>query len=629
MPGPRSGSAPVARAPAAARWVRARRAPYPGPVQTMFANGVVVVWAVALIFAPGLLYATFRRSTPLVMAAGAMVTMVVVAIVSTLVSATGYSPVPGLLVLGAFLALVLAAAVVRVMAGAFRRAGARRVTSGSPLRAVAVVTAVGLLGLWMLAPLALVLHRHGVDFGLLTFGNADESNYVLAAQNMVAAGFDDSHHLANGQVGQIARTNYVGATTMLVWLSAITPLGPAQVALGSMAVAAALAAISLWALATEIWPTLPPVAALPGVVIVSTSGVAAYSYANYFLGAELGLATVCATLAGIVTLSRRWSWPGATATAAAGGYGVYAYGHIGLLILVVAVPLGAFVAWVTVGLHEVLRAAARVAVACMTAAVLALPIVSVAYALMRAQSNAHEGWPLPPMDPFRALLWPQGIGRPASGLIVVVGWLLVLAILFGTIWAAARRPDERRSAVLAGLVLLGGAVVVAGAAAVYGAERYQSWKMLQLLMPVALVAALPAVGLFVVGTSRAGSIVLSAVAGAALLGPWLQWQDVLRAPDTAAVTSSNLQRSTEAIRERDIVAVNVWLPEINQTMMAGAMLSDTAVVLSQQTYYPPLVSTKTCTLTVRSMLPPGHHDVIRLSGDYVLLNRPNACLVGR
>ena len=596
----------------------------------MGANGAVVVWAVAVIFAPGLLYATFRRCTPLVLAAGAMLTMVLVALIAFLVSSSGHSPLPWLRALGALLVLALVLAFVlavrRVVSS--RRAHQRPAAAGS-LRAVAMVAVLVLLGTWMLAPLALVLHRHGVEFGLLTNGNADEANYVLLAQNMADSGFRDSHHVANLDLGALTRTNYVGSITMLVWLSAITPLSPVQVALASMAVAACLAAAALWALADEIWPTLPPVAALPGTVIVSASGLAAYSYASYFLGADLGLAAASTLLAGVVSLSRRWSWPAATAVAAGGGYGVYAYGHIGLVVVAAALPATLVVALIASGLRGVTRSLARVALPLVAGVTLALPDISEAYDLVRAQSGVQAGWPLPPMNPFRALFWPPGIGLPSAETTVVITWVIALAPLLAALVYAARKPAERRSAVLAGVVLLGAVVVVAGSAWIYGAERYQAWKMLQLLMPVALVAALPAVSLVVVKGARIGGTVLTALAGAALLGPWLQWQGVLASPDTAVLTSNDLAEAADSIRDRDIVAINVRLGAYNETMMAGTMLGDTAVVFSEVSYYPPLASTQTCTLTLRSMVSPDDDTVIALSGDYVLVERPSACLVRR
>src|SRR3954453_13157028 len=100
----RCGCAKCGASPAAA---------YPVPVQTMIANGAVVVWAVALIFAPGLLHATFCRCTPLTMSAGAMLTMALVALVFCVVSIRGYSPIPWLVALGAFLVLPLVALTVR------------------------------------------------------------------------------------------------------------------------------------------------------------------------------------------------------------------------------------------------------------------------------------------------------------------------------------------------------------------------------------------------------------------------------------------------------------------------------------------------------------------------------------
>jgi hypothetical protein len=328
-------------------------------------------------------------------------------------------------------------------------------------------------------------------------------------------------------------------------------------------------------------------------------------------------------------LSRRWSWSAATVVAAGGGFGVYAYGHIGLSVLVLALPVAAVSGWITSGVRAVPRAVARVTAASAVGAVLALPTLRRAYALVRAQSDAVAGWPLPPMNPFRALFWPQGLMLPSSGATTIVTWVVVLVALLGAIAVAARQSSQRRSAVLAGIVLLGAAIVVAGAAWVYGPERYQSWKMLQLLMPVALVAALPAVGLVAVRGLRVGAGLLAGLAGAALLGPWLQWQGVLAAPESAVVTGSDLAASVDAIQARDVAAINVRLTSYNQTMMAGAMLSDTAVVLSAQTYYSALASTRTCTLTLRSMVSPDDPDVIPLSGDYVLVERPSTCLVRR
>ncbi len=149
----------------------------------------------------------------------------------------------------------------------------------------------------------------------------------------------------------------------------------------------------------------------------------------------------------------------------------------------------------------------------------------------------------------------------------------------------------------------------------YGPERYQTWKMVAFLLPLAVVAALPAL-------SR---VLLAAMAGLALMSGWVMWAPMMGAPSPWLMTSRELVAVANDPLLRNVTALNVRLPFGVETMNVGALLEDTSVVFTQESYYAPLTSLETCTLTTRSLLAEDERDFEVLSGDYVLLNRPSTC----
>jgi hypothetical protein len=481
------------------------------------------------------------------------------------------------------------------------------------------------ISIWVLLPSFVALHDAGLTFGLVNLGNSDQPNYVLAAQNLAASGFSDSHHVANIDMGLFShRASYVGTIGVINFASAATGLSALQVALACMAVAVCVLAVSLSALGHAIWPLAPGATAI-AVVIGTVAGLSVYNYSYYFLGAIFGAAAVSTSAAGSIALARRVDTENVTCIAAGGAFGVYAYGHMELpvLVLLPGVTCVAGLILGTRGWRPVLGLLLRGALAVAGALVLAGPTLDDAVHLVRSQSQALSGWTLPALNAASATIWPGAIVKNSSREFIVVSWVLVIGVLLAGL-VAAWVGGERASAALAGLLLAAAILVVLGSVHIWGPDRYQSWKMESFLLPIACVAALPGLGSAAVGFRRAGRGFMLAAAGGVLLSPWLLWVPVMSFL-TPAITSASLMRLESAPELSNVAVVNIRLPYPVLTMEAASVLDKSVVVFTQLSYYGEMTSLDTCTLTMRSMLSPGDTEFTDLGGGYVLLDRPHAC----
>jgi DegT/DnrJ/EryC1/StrS aminotransferase family len=590
-------------------------------VESVAVNALVIVWVSLLLFAPSMAWSLYRHSSASIFAGGAGLTLVAISGVTVTAGLLGFGSARPLKVIAILLGIVLLWVFIRGTVLFRERVGPLRVRSDWFALPLGMC-----LGVWVLVPPLVSLGRQGLTFGLATIGNNDLELYVLAAENTADAGFRDSNHLANQNLGAISRDGiYPGATALINFVSAATGLPAWQAALATMGVAVCLLAVALWALGKAVWPKARY--AVAGAVIVAClAGLSSYTYAQFFLGGVLGLASVAMSLAGATLLARQSGSQGLVLLGAGGALGIYAYGHLGLPVLlmlpfwaVLAAALGGERGRTTLA-HVATRSAAAVLVALLLSAV----SLHTALNLVRSQRHVGFGWPLPVLSSPTALVWPMGIGHPTSLQNVVASWVIVLAVVVVALVAAWRRA-LRVSVRLASVLLSASSLVVLGAAVIYGPDRYQTWKMEAFLLPLVLVVTLPAFSASIVGTVRAGGALLAAAAGAVVLGPFITWALTLQQPTPAVMTPLGLAALAESPSLSNVSSLNIRLPSYFETMSAGAIITKSAVVFTEKSYMPDLTALHTCTLTKRAMLSPNETNFTDLGGDYVLLNRPSRC----
>ena len=591
-------------------------------MHSVLVNASVIVWVSLLLFAPSMMWSLYRDSSASIFAGGAALTLVAISGVTFTAGLLGFGSLRPLKIIAGLLGVLLLWVFIKATMLFRQRVGPLQV------RPDWFALPLGLfVGVWALVPPLLLLGRQGLTFGLATIFNGDLGYYVLVAENTANFGFRNSNHVANADLGAISRDySYAGATALTNFVSAATGLPAWQATFAAMGVAVCLLAVALWALGKAVWPTARY--AIAGAVIVaSLAGLSSFTVGQFFLGGVLGLASVATSLAGATLLPRPGS-QGLVLFGAGGALGVYCYGHLGLPVLLM-LPLWAVLAaaladdW---SRRTFAYVVGKSAVAVLAALLLSGVALGTALNLVKSQSQVTAGWTLPALSSPAALVWPTGIGHHTSLQNLIASWAIVLAIAVVVLVVAWRR-GLRVSVRLAAALLSGSFLVVLGAVVIYGPDRYQTWKMEAFLLPLVLVATLPALSAFVVGTVRAGQAVLAASVGAVALGPFISWTPALKQPTPAVVTSAGLAALAKSPSLSNVSTLNIRLPSYFETMSAGGIITRSVVVFTQFSYYPALTALHTCTLTRRAMLSPDETDFTDLGDGYVLLNRPSRCAV--
>jgi hypothetical protein len=595
-------------------------------LESVTVNASVIVWISLLLFAPSMAWSLHRHSSAAIFAGGAALTLVAISATTFTAGLMGFGSLGPLRFVAVLLGVALLWVLVRGTVLFRQRVGPLSIRSDW------FALPLGLcLGVWVLVPPLLSLKEKGLTFGLATIGNNDLPNYALIAENTANLGFRNSNHIANINLGAFARdSSYIGATALINFVSAATGLPTWQATFATMGVAVCLLAVALWALGKAVWPQARY--AVAGAVIVAClTGLSSYTYAQFFLGGVLGLASVATSLAGATLLARKPGSQGFVLLSAGGALGIYCYGHLGLPVLLM-LPFWAVLA-AALGdersVRTLARVAARSAGAVLVALLLSVVALGTAFSLVKSQSQAEAGWPLPVLSSTTALVWPMGITHQSSVQNLVASWAIVVAIAVVALVAAWRR-GLRGSVRLATVLSSASFFVVIGAMVIYGPDRYQTWKMEAFLLPIVVVVTLPALSAFAFGAVQVGRALLAASAGAVALGPFITWTPTLESTlpsPTLWVTSSELAALASSPSLSNVSSLNIRFASHFETMSAGAIITRSAVVFTENSYYLNLTALHTCTLTKRAMLSPDETSFTDLGGGYVLLNRPSGCAV--
>ncbi|QNK82827.1 hypothetical protein [Nakamurella sp. PAMC28650] len=610
-------------------------------MQTLAVNAALIVWVVLLLLGPAIALGLRGRMTTAMLAAVTVLTMTAICLVTYVAALAGYGSLGPLRVCVVLLSIVLVFDVVqtiRLIRGV--RAGRQTWPANPDLLAVPLGLFVGV---WTIVPALLGLGRAGVRFGLVTGFNPDLANYVLESDNVADSGFRHDNHLANHlgsmNIAEFAHhLSYMGPTALMNLVSAATGLAGWQVAMATMGVAVSLSVIALWALVGAVWPTVRRGVA-SAVVVAAMASLSTYLVSLYFLGGVLALVSVATSLAGATMLGRpdvHRRIPGALAVVGGGALGIFSYGHLGLPIAGL-LPIWSVLVAVLVG-HRTRRKLLTIlawSVGSVAAAlVLSAVAVPTALALVRQQVDVVVGFALPAMDPQTMLFWPPGFGQATSGPALAASWALAAAVVILGL-TASWRHGMRESVIITAVLTLGCVAVSLACVVVYGPIRYQTWKMESFLLPLALVLCYPALSVLKFGRRRLGRSLMVLSVGVVLLSPALNWQKAVVTgqgrPQTALAASFLTPAGLVDLARSPVLAglssVNVRLGSGFETMAAGSILPTAVVILSSPSYYTPVTSPSTCTVTRRDMLAPGETAYTDLGGGYVLLRRPSVCAV--
>ncbi len=570
-----------------------------------------------------------RNMSFLALGAAWCVSLSVFSLVTCLVALGGWGALAPLRVVAVLGALAAIASL-----GIYQR-GDLRLTRRAWLVAIGTLVVVTGIGMLELMPVFGQFAQTGVTLGLATVDNHDIDNYLMAADNIARSGYTNSNHILNVDYGQWGlNNNYMGATTLLLVMPAITGLEIWQTAMAAMVVAVGLMAVSLAALTESLWPGRPRAAAIGGVLGVSIP-LSSYVIGNYFLGSVLGIASLAVVLAGLTTLARDRDKRAIAMLAIVAGTasGIYCYPVL-MLPALIALPIWLVVVWISAKNERrpSFRSVVVVgALSLLAALIIASPSRDAALALLQLQSDQPAGWSMPFVASVFALIaWPGN--PPDVGLLAPISWLVVFALAAAVLAVVAKR-GHRTSALLTGLLLLGIATALTGAGLIYGTDRYQFWKLMSFIVPLGVAACWPPVySLFARGRSvrEISYFTLIIVVAFAVLTPFGIWARDLSKPRAwnpyLFSTSQDLVSLANNQTLANLNTVNVLMSDHFQTMSAGAILPTPSIVLSGPSYFLPLADANTCTLVANrdaEKVPPA--GVIRLNKSYSLIPFPAPC----
>ena len=232
------------------------------------------------------------------------------------------------------------------------------------------------------------------------------------------------------------------------------------------------------------------------------------------------------------------------------------------------------------------------------------------------------------MSSATVLFWPQPAPpwENGGGTLLVAGtWVLAGLVAAIALWFAhARGP--RDSARVAAIVVVGCAALGLAGALGYGPANYQAWKLQSYLLPILLVALLPALRHVTISQSPVGQSVLCAAAGAMLLSPSVAWSAAPRSTPNELIELADSPAITR------LSSVNVYLPDKFEAMAVGAVIGPQTTFSNRMSYFTsrgpePEASPTTCTLIRAARAEPNTPGVIRVNATYVLVPRPARCAV--
>lgn len=595
-------------------------------VYALLASGLTL----ALLILPWLVWLPEERLDSLSAAGALMASLTIVSVVATLTSNLGYGIVLPLRVLGAVMAVV---ALTGLSVGIRRRrwVSSRQPDGGSiswwkqPSITLVSILAFSLAcGIWLWAPALMYLSDAGVSTGYIVMGNNDVGNYVLTTNNLASSGFVDSRHLANQDYGAFMRhSGYLGASYLQSFIAGVTGKMIWQTVTPAIIVAVAALFIGLSSLGATLWKKAPS-----AVILVPAIGVLApltsYVAGQYFLAQFLGVAALATSVAAATAIG--YGSSGVGPLIAGSTFGVYTYPHLVLPSVVLLPAWALLVRWLQPKPRtDLLPAVGWLAGALGLTFLFCLPAFHNATGLLAAQTKVQAGWSLPPMASYTMLLSPSRIGRPEPAQLIWGSWVILGGLLCIGFVAALRGP-RRGEARAASALALGALAVCILTISVYGADRYQTWKMQSFLLPLFLVASLPSLAAGRTGWRRSGAVAVAVLLAGAVLAPTRLWEAPLAAPGTLpGVSTSETADLAWSPRLEQLRTVNVLLGPYLDTMAVAALVPAESAAMASNTYAPPAAYPETCTLTRASLFPGELADAIPIVGDYVLIQEPGPC----
>lgn len=491
---------------------------------------------------------------------------------------------------------------------------------GSAMRWYPLISLVGLAPFLQL----FVLGKIPAGFGTsVTWQNPDLGVYLLYASNVGRVGLTNSELLMGINLGDFVSFDHPALAPLFAGTAHLLGRAPHQMGIVFMATALSIitsgAIVTIEMLANRKFGYLRSMVIAVVVLNVAVTMIAG----NFFISQVVSIALMTTLLA--VAVSSGLSGPSRRAGLIASVVIIACYLTSPEITFVLA-PLALAVGLIRLPLAQCLRSirgfvAAMIAMLTVFAVVQSDLVTDQLDVIRRNSVGGAAGW----RWEFLSFLRVGGIATndfagPFSPtvrlfdlfiLIVVVGWIVMCTV---------RRPRDFSASLGLGAIT----AILSLAVVRWGANEYQTWKMVATLTPFAAMFLLSLAwrdSTLSPRTEKISIAVCLLVAGGSLGFSNLMWRDISKSnwinSDLVAVATS-----AEARRQSQ---VDIDVAPFFETMAAGSLVGVPVRLVSQSYYFPDGQSGEgRCTLTTRQkmkdMRKPG--PVVVQSGPYVLVGTP-------
>ena len=461
-----------------------------------------------------------------------------------------------------------------------------------------------------------------------TWTNNDLGAYLQMATNATLAGFRDAGQIDGWNAGLAASFDHPGAMTLLASTSSLFDRQPFQVGIVVLASIAATGILAASLAIESLANRQSSMSALTLIVgsIVLLNPVFIGAVANFFLAQVISVVLMigCFAILNSQLVSQRLISAPLAAVAIAS-------------TMLTSIEISIFLAPLVVIFAYVMRPGGtftRFNVYYLGAVVFATLLLTLVNfgtfhsqfdVVRRSTGSAVAGWTSYLLSPqFMLGLAPTEMGSRLSGLsqdLDVVAWFVIFMLLSIFVKSKSVTPQ-----VVVGFVLSVALVIIA--VLKWGADGYQTWKLLTSVGPFMMIALLAGLSSF--GSSRSVSMYAHGLfhyVPVFVLGATFGWSAWLwnNATDTSIVSRdlSSISRSEEVRRQRSL---NVLLSPFFETMAASSMMGRPVWMMSPSYQFPGGNAAKhSCTLTTQEQLESlgSRGKIVSTRGKYVLVGTPS------
>ena len=464
---------------------------------------------------------------------------------------------------------------------------------------------------WNIIPGLILISKNGVLFGMASIFNNDISSYAGIATEVLETGFKNSNHYFDYNVNQFASTHiYQTPNSLIQFFSSTTHLEPWKIMMPVMIFAVSYFSISVNRLVTTIFPNINQTKSNFVAFYIPVIPIFGYITTNYFLGQILATAILLQIISINIDLWRSNKIDFRMGFEISGLLilSIYAYPHFLIPIFTLALALNLICILIArISLRNIIiPLILSVASALLTCS----PYLETCIQLIKSQSTASAGWPLPIFNPVSLFIYPNFLNYEISKWINLALWAIFIAVfvyLLKKLSLPKGSFEKKITILLVSITIL----VWIAAISIRGREfnEYSSWKLFTYMLPILLCVLIP----LILMNQKFGKNILYLLLCLSVSFPLSTWQPYFK---NQLFTSSSFVNAVENNRLNKLEHLNIDLGYYFESMNAALIIRGPQIYLPGPTYYNKSFNEDACTLVWNTNQ--SHGPVVPLNESYGL-----------